>query len=80
MIERYLKIRQNAGGAIEMRFETKHERELFYNERESSIRNYKNKGQRSAVQGANVSHTLFDFFAPEANQNRTRGSGAPTFL
>jgi hypothetical protein len=73
MIDRYLKIRQNADGAIETRFETKHERELFYNERESSIWNYKNKGQRAAVEGANVSHILFENFAPDANQNRTRG-------
>jgi hypothetical protein len=79
MIERYLKIQQNADGAIETRFETKHERELFYNERESSIWNYKNKGHRVAVQGANVSHTLFENVAPDENQNRTRGSCAPTF-
>jgi hypothetical protein len=79
MIERYLKIRINADGAIETRFETKHERELFYNERESSIWNYKNKGQHAAVQGANVSHGLFENFAPLSNPNRTRGSGAATF-
>jgi hypothetical protein len=79
MIERYLKIRLNADGPIETRFETKYERELFYNERESIIWNYKNKGQRAAVQGANVSHTLFEKFAPVSNQNHTRGSGAATF-
>jgi hypothetical protein len=74
MIERYLKIRQYADGANETRFETKHGRELFYNEVESSILNYKNKGHRAAVKGANVSHTLFEILLP--TQTKTAPAGA----
>jgi hypothetical protein len=48
------------------------------NER-AAFENYKNKGQRAAAQCANVSHKLFEIFAPVSNQNRTRGSGAAIF-
>jgi hypothetical protein len=49
------------------------------NER-AAFENYKNKGQRAAVQGANMSHSLFKMFLPFQNQTASAGAAQQYFV
>jgi hypothetical protein len=49
------------------------------NER-AAFENYKNKGQCLAVQGANVSHSLFKILLPFENQTAPAGAAKQYFV
>jgi hypothetical protein len=49
------------------------------NER-AAFENYKNEGQRAAVQGADVSHSLFKILLPSQNQTAPAGAAQQYFV
>jgi hypothetical protein len=79
MIENYLKIWQNADEPIETRLETKHERKLFYNERESSIWKLQKQRTMFGCTRCECEPLVAQNFAPVSKPNRTRGSGEAIF-